>query len=86
LDGYEIQPQRLRRPLRLARYTALAGGAGDQARALVAHVAEMTYATRLKQVRYWIWMHLEVAEYRLRHDGVKPELLAYLRGIGECVR
>lgn len=31
-------------------------------------------------------MDLEVAEYRLRHDGIKPELLAYLRGIGELVR
>ncbi len=26
-------------------------------------------------------IHAEVAEYRLRHDGIKPELLAYLRGI-----
>lgn len=30
--------------------------------------------------------HAEVAEYRLRHCGIKPELLAYLRGIGETVR
>jgi hypothetical protein len=30
--------------------------------------------------------HAEVAEYRLRHCGIKPELLAYLRGIGESVR
>ena len=30
--------------------------------------------------------HAEVAEYRLRHDGIKPELLAYVRGIGESVR
>jgi len=30
--------------------------------------------------------HAEVAEYRLRHCGIKPELLAYIRGIGESVR
>jgi hypothetical protein len=26
--------------------------------------------------------HAEVAEYRLRHDGIKPALVAYLAGIG----
>jgi hypothetical protein len=27
-------------------------------------------------------IHAEIAEYRLSHDGIKPELLAYLAGIG----
>ena len=27
-------------------------------------------------------MDAEVAEYRLRHEGILPELLAYLVGIG----
>jgi hypothetical protein len=27
-------------------------------------------------------IHAEIAEYRLAHDGIKPELLAYLAGIG----
>ncbi len=31
-------------------------------------------------------IHAEVAEYRLRHDGIKPELVAYLRGIFASVR
>jgi hypothetical protein len=31
-------------------------------------------------------MHAEIAEYRLSHDGIKPELLAYLHGIGESVK
>jgi hypothetical protein len=26
--------------------------------------------------------HAEVAENRLKHEGVKPELLAYIKGIG----
>jgi hypothetical protein len=30
--------------------------------------------------------HAEVAEYRLRHQGIKPELLRYLKGIGEAYR
>lgn len=30
--------------------------------------------------------HAEVAEYRLRHDGIKPELALYLYGIGEAFR
>lgn len=30
--------------------------------------------------------HAEVAEYRLRHQGVLPELLLYLEGIGRASR
>ena len=40
---------------------------------------------RLDAVAMHEW-HAEVAEYRLRHCGIKPELLAYIRGIGESVR
>ena len=28
-------------------------------------------------------IHAEIADYRLAYDGIKPQLLAYLRGIGE---
>lgn len=35
---------------------------------------------------YRLEMDAEVAEYRLRHDGIKADLLAYLRGIGEAYR
>ncbi|MEJ7746320.1 MAG: hypothetical protein WKF61_06135 [Luteimonas sp.] len=27
-------------------------------------------------------IHAEIAEYRLRHEGVSRELLAYIRGCG----
>jgi len=30
--------------------------------------------------------HAEVAEYRLRHQGIKPELLRYVEGIGRAYR
>lgn len=46
----------------------------------------MTYARRLRDALYWLELHWEVAEYRLNHCGIKPELLAYLRGIGESVK
>jgi len=30
--------------------------------------------------------HAEVAEYRLRHEGIRPELLDYVVGIGESAK
>lgn len=30
--------------------------------------------------------HADEAETRLTHEGIKPELLAYLKGIGEAFR
>ena len=46
----------------------------------------MTPASRLRDAVYAFELHWEVAEYRLRHQGIKPELLAYIRGIGEAYR
>ena len=45
-----------------------------------------TYERRLRDARYTVELHAAVAEYRLRHCGIKPELKAYIRGIGESVR
>lgn len=40
----------------------------------------------IDDARYmWIW-HADQAEQRLAREGIKPELLAYLVGIGESVR
>ena len=46
----------------------------------------MTYAQRHREILYYETLHAEVAEYRLRHEGIKPELLRYLAAIGEAYR
>lgn len=43
-------------------------------------------ATPIREAAWIEEQHAEVAEYRLRHDGIKPELLAYLDGIGRAYR
>lgn len=30
--------------------------------------------------------HSEIAEYRMEHEGIKPELLAYIVGLGKAVK
>lgn len=45
----------------------------------------MDYADRFRRYSRHE-MDARVAEYRLEHEGIKPELLAYLVGIGEAWR
>lgn len=41
---------------------------------------------RVVSERYIHEWHSEIAENRLAHEGVKPELLAYVVGVGEACR
>ena len=43
-------------------------------------------ASNLNEIRFmWIW-HADLAEQRLVCDGIMPELIAYIVGIGEAYR
>lgn len=44
----------------------------------------MTYAQRYRDAFWSFFHHADAAEYRLACEGIKPELIAYLRGIGEA--
>jgi hypothetical protein len=41
----------------------------------------VTPEQRHRAVVYAETLHAEIAEYRLAHEGIKPQLLAYLHGI-----
>lgn len=41
---------------------------------------------RVVSERYIHEWHAEVAENRLAHEGIKPELPAYVRGVGDATK